>query len=456
MPDEVWLPITRFAHWTRSSTPEEVPLRRSVPAVSHLEKFNFPAAVSQVAEHESWRKEVHRPATYVHKWWARRLGSVVRRILLNAVSAHEGPTACTALAGLVVYDPFAGSGTTLIEAVKLGARLVGRDINPVATLTQRQAIQKWDFLTVERLFAKVEEACRGDIDALFVTEAGEPVLQYFWVAITSCPECEVKVELFSNYVFARHAVRRKSAQAHATCPTCHDVVSMTLGVDTALTCERCDHHFGLIGPVRGRTMTCAAGHRSSVLEALAGQVPERLMYAKMVKTRDGRRIYRSIDSFDRDLYNHAKKLLADAAVGQLVVPDGFLERGTNTAQALNWGYRTWAAFFNDRELYCLGRIGAALRDLPGNGPEREALIAAFGKTLEHHNLFCSFKGEGTGSVRSIFHNHVLRPERCSLEGNPWGANGGSGGYANTLSRLRRAHAYKAVAYTHLRMPANRE
>jgi len=166
------------------------------------------------------------------------------------------------------------------------------------------------------------------------------------------------------------------------------------------------------------------------------------MYAKMVKTRDGRRIYRSIDSFDRDLYNHAKKLLADAAVGQLVVPDGFLERGTNTAQALNWGYRTWAAFFNDRELYCLGRIGAALRDLPGNGPEREALIAAFGKTLEHHNLFCSFKGEGTGSVRSIFHNHVLRPERCSLEGNPWGANGGSGGYANTLSRLRRAHAYK--------------
>lgn len=104
--------------------------------------------------------------------------------------------------------------------------------------------------------------------------------------------------------------------------------------------------------------------------------------------------------------------------------------------------RTWASFFNDRQLYALGRIAAVLRDLPGDTPEREALVAAFGKTLEHHNLFCSYKGEGTGPVRSIFHNHVLRPERCSVEGNPWGADGGSGGYADALERLRHAHDYK--------------
>jgi adenine-specific DNA methylase len=103
----------------------------------------------------------------------------------------------------------------------------------------------------------------------------------------------------------------------------------------------------------------------------------------------------------------------------------------------------WASFFNDRQLYCLGRIAAALRDLPGRGPEREALAASFGKTLEHHNVFCSYKGEGTGPIRSIFHNHVLRPERCSLEGNPWGAHGGSGGFADVLHRLQRAHEYKS-------------
>ena len=33
--------------------------------------------------------------------------------------------------------------------------------------------------------------------------------------------------------------------------------------------------------------------------------------------------------------------------GQLVLPQGTLEDGTNTVQALRWGYRTWASFFND-------------------------------------------------------------------------------------------------------------
>jgi putative DNA methylase len=189
-------------------------------------------------------------------------------------------------------------------------------------------------------------------------------------------------------------------------------------------------------------MTCAAGHHSSILAALDGRLPRRRMYAKVVKLPGGQREYRAIDAFDLDLYDRASKLLANAPDGQLVLPDGMLEAGANTAQALNWGYQSWASFFNDRQLYTLGRIGAALRDLPGHSPEREALVAAFGKTLEHHNLFCSFKGEGTGPVRSIFHNHVLRPERCSVEGNPWGADGGSGGYAETLDRLRRAHSYK--------------
>ena len=39
--------------------------------------------LSQLAERESWRKEVHRPIYHVHKWWAKRLGSVFRGILLG-------------------------------------------------------------------------------------------------------------------------------------------------------------------------------------------------------------------------------------------------------------------------------------------------------------------------------------------------------------------------------------
>lgn len=415
-----------------------------VPAVTPLESRGFSAEASRVAEHESWRKELHRPATYVHKWWARRLGSVFRQTLLAAVGAKEGPESAAALTGVVVYDPFAGSGTTLVEAVKLGARVIGIDINPVATLTQRQAFRAWRPTELSRLFEVVERQCRDDIARLYVTESGAPVLHYFWVALASCPTCAEDVELFSSYVFAKHAYPKRHPIAHATCPSCHAVCPLTLGADEKGYCGTCDSQFSLIGPVRARSMTCSQGHRSAVLEALGQQAPRRRMYAKMVLGPEGRRQYQNIDPFDLDLYDQASKLLADATDDDLVVPDGFLAGGTNTRQALNWGYSLWASFFNDRQLYCLGRIGAALRDLPTMNAEREALIAAFGKTLEHHNVFCSFKGEGTGPVRSIFHNHVLRPERCSVEGNPWGAHGGSGGYADALDRLETAASYKAA------------
>ena len=55
-----------------------------VSVASSLEKRHLPVAASRVAEYESWRKELHRPATYVHKWWARRLGSVLRSVLIAA------------------------------------------------------------------------------------------------------------------------------------------------------------------------------------------------------------------------------------------------------------------------------------------------------------------------------------------------------------------------------------
>src|SRR5258707_889922 len=87
----------------------EVTLSR-VPRLTALE-HDFPAAaLSQLAEHESWRKEVHRPATCTHKWWAKRLGTVFRGILCSAVthdeiSAMEACASAARLDGLTVFDP---------------------------------------------------------------------------------------------------------------------------------------------------------------------------------------------------------------------------------------------------------------------------------------------------------------------------------------------------------------
>jgi len=84
-----------------------------------IESDAFPFEfLSQLAERESWRKEVHRPICHVHKWWAKRLGSVFRGILLGAKLPEDHDLAkefsqTQQFANVTVFDPFMGSGWLL-------------------------------------------------------------------------------------------------------------------------------------------------------------------------------------------------------------------------------------------------------------------------------------------------------------------------------------------------------
>ena len=97
----------------------------------------------EVAELESWRKEIARPVYHVHKWWAQRLGSVFRAILIGTLSDFNADVSHlfyqpVRFPDATIFDPFMGSGTTVGEAAKLGARAIGRDINPVACFAARR------------------------------------------------------------------------------------------------------------------------------------------------------------------------------------------------------------------------------------------------------------------------------------------------------------------------------
>lgn len=409
---------------------------------------DFPSVTaSQVAEAESWRKEVHRPATHTHKWWAQRLGSVFRYILCaavtpNAAAADAANLSGLNLSGLTVFDPFAGSGTTLVEAAKLGASVIGFDINPVASLVQRQGVQKWDLDSLQQAYEEVERNCRAEIDRIHRTENGETVLYYFWVAVAPCSTCDEAVRLFSHQVFAKHAYPKKYPRAQAACPKCLAIVETTYDFDREV-CPN-GHIFTNDGAVAGARMTCTRGHDSRVIDALAGSAPLHQMYAKLVLGMDGKKSYRAIDAFDQALYEETGDLLA-ANRERLVLPKGRLEAGYNTQQAMRWGYNHWEQFFNARQLYSLGILATAIRDLDTGAAEREALATLFSGTLEFNNLFCSFKGEGTGAVRHMFSHHVLKPERVPLEAHPWGTTASSGSFSSLFkSRILRAHEYKAA------------
>lgn len=420
-----------------------------VPPATALEQ-DFPvAAISRAAEAESWRKEIHRPATHTHKWWAQRLGSVFRGILTAAVteSAEDALSAYnskTRIDDVTIFDPFSGSGTTLVEAAKLGMNVVGRDINPVATLVERQALQQWDEAVLRAAFKEVEAGCRDEIDELHRDRLGRTVLYYFWVARTICPTCQVDVDLFTDYVFARHAYPKRVPLARALCPVCSSITSYDLSLGGELQCSSCGSSSPRTGPVGGQSVTCPNGHAHRVIEALAGKRPEYRMYAKLLLD-GGTKRYEPVEDFDVALYANAAERLQRK--NNLVLPAGRLETGYNTAQAIRWGFREWRDFFNERQLYCLGLLGSAIRSLGCPAPEREALVALFSGTLEFNNMFCSYKGEGTGAVRHMFSHHILKPERVPLEAHPWGTPFSSGSFSTLFeSRLGRAASYKASPF----------
>ncbi|MFE5474846.1 SAM-dependent methyltransferase [Nocardia sp. NPDC056541] len=416
-----------------------------VPTRTSLESA-FPAAMlSAVGTKESWRKEVHRPATSTHKWWAKRLGTVFRGIIVSAVTAEDDDAAAAYgsrldLGGATVFDPFSGSGVTGVEVLKLGGRAVCFDINPVATLVQRQAMQPWSMQSLAAAYKAVESSCREEVDRLRRSEDGRTVLYYFWVATVECPDCSDTVRLFDSPVFSKNAYPKRVPKAQIVCPECLTVQEGRYDFESG-SCAN-GHTFTQQGAVRGQTATCRLGHNFKTLTALGGHKPGYEMYAKLVSNPDGSKVYEGITNWDRDLYAECVERLA-ALPDSAVLPQGELARGNNTNQALKWGFRQWRDFFNARQLVSLSLIATAIRDLPGSAKEREALSALFSGTLEFNNLFTSFKGEGTGAVRHMFSHHILKPERTPLEAHPWGTSQSSGSFSTLYkSRLQRAHEYK--------------
>lgn len=138
-------------------------------------EHDFPVVeVSAIAEQESWRKEINRPLYHIHKWWATRLGSVFRAITMAALTDGDAQIWTSFykrqnFRGKVVLDPFMGSGTTLGEAVKLGAKAIGCDINPVSTLLVRQAFERVSENELRAAFKKLEREIAPDIKQYYET-----------------------------------------------------------------------------------------------------------------------------------------------------------------------------------------------------------------------------------------------------------------------------------------------
>lgn len=424
------------------------------PLLIETDAFPF-EFLSQLAERESWRKEVHRPIYHVHKWWAKRLGSIFRGVLLGSTSPDGAELSSMFYQpadanGLVVFDPFMGSGTTIGEAHKLGLTALGRDINPVAVAGVRTALGPMDRASLEDAFASLARGVGKRILALFrsIDGKGRPcdVLYFFWVMQAPCPICREPVDLFPSWVIARNAYPSRKPEVQILCPSCGDIFPGLHGEQKA-TCRTCQVEFNPEhGQAKGAKGTCRHCRRDfSILDAIAATKarPRFRLYGKLVLTGNGRKEYLAATDTDQaNCQACSRQLETDARQGKVWLPTLALQPGYNTRQAMSYGFTAWRDFFNDRQLLSLGWLHAAIINI-ADGQARDALLTLFSGVLEFNNLFASYKGEGTGAVRHMFSHHILKPERTPIEANPWGTPKSSGAFCNLFrSRLLRAFEYR--------------
>jgi len=97
----------------------------------------------------------HTPVYKMHRYFARRPWSVFRALIEH----YSNP-------GSIVLDPFCGGGVTVVEGLRLGRKVIGVDINPLATFITRCEVLTCKLDELEKEFKRIEAEVKDKINAI--------------------------------------------------------------------------------------------------------------------------------------------------------------------------------------------------------------------------------------------------------------------------------------------------
>jgi hypothetical protein len=187
-------PTTKKVREVRQISLDEL-IHLSVADDSVAIDTSFPQVfANQLSQQETFNKHLFRPNTYLHKWWARRCGSTFRAILKQLVTEPQRRDyyAPGGLEGKIVLDPMMGGGTTLHEALRLGASVIGADIDPIPIVQARASLTQIALKDLQNAFDQFFDDLYERVGTCFLTE---------------CPDCNQTVD--SQYTL--HGLRKRCA-----------------------------------------------------------------------------------------------------------------------------------------------------------------------------------------------------------------------------------------------------
>ena len=416
-------------------------------------QFDIPF-IANLALREKQIQQNYRPIIAVHKWFARRPGTLFRGLLLAEFAARplsETFYEANDLHGLRVADPFMGGGTPLIEANRVGCDILGFDINPMSWWVVKQEIEHLDLRAYTQAAMELRQGLEGEIGHLYrtrCTSCGSPAAQvkyFLWVKTLPCAVCDQELSLFPGYLVAADARHPKNV---FVCPRCGGLTE-TLDRKHPGSCVHCSAELRLQGPARrGRCLCHHCGHSNPFPNPEAGPPRHRLFaieyHCPECKPTHKGRFFKAPDAEDLARVSQAEARWED--LDPRFVPNDEIPPGDETTRLHRWGYRKYSQMFNTRQRLGLELLARRIAATP-DPRLRHALATNLSDLLRYQNMLCRYDTRALKSL-DIFSVHGFPVGLVQCESNLLGIGGGesgpcigSGGWANIVEKYRKAKAY---------------
>lgn len=416
----------------------------------------------------------------LHTWWARRPLPMARAMVAAALinDAEDRPEVLARIAEAMptkgvlrnssvpwlarrisqdhgrppkVLDCFAGGGAIPLEALRLGCDTTALDVNPVAHIVQRAALEyPQRFGTsnaschntlvadVERWATWVAERTRAEVDHLYPIAEGKkaPAPYYFWVRTMPSPDpnLDVEIPILSSRLLAegrRNAwvdveITEDGVSLNVKQGQMPDDPTLKEGFESAgsVTCPIS----GVTAPQRDVKAHGKAHHFGYRLYAVCDvEGSERTYRNPLITEVEGAaRVADSVAVLADEEYPDGTTVLPNESVDEI---------GYRNLQFLPYGYDTWRSLFTDRQLVLFGTISRLVREAhdamlaEGMEPDRATAVATYlalvmDKVSDRNSAFSSWQTGGE-KIRGTFPGQTVQMRWDFCENYPFRSGSGS-------------------------------
>lgn len=273
-----------------------------------------------------------------------------------------------------ILDQFAGGGSIPFEGVRYGLNVFASDLNPVAVITMKAAMEyplKFGAELqedIDKWVKWVGDEAEQRLAEFFPSSEGETVQNYLWAHTVICPNCESVVPLSPNWWLYKRPEKQNLHKWCAVKPVpkpdekrVHfELIKGKKGKGTTIETDKGDYDPSIYNTISrgvGKCLCCSNVIEDDVIKLQArNQGLGHQLYAVAFKRGKGSLEFRIPNQSDLEGVEKAEKYLQENLeefnLNQLI-PNTDIPIGEETERLPNIGIEKWSQLFNPRQLLTL-------------------------------------------------------------------------------------------------------